>query len=258
MSTNKRPWYKWYPRDFNQDEKVKGLGWDAELIYRRILDVMWQSNNCQLPNDIDYLHKAVAIAIPKKRFATAWLQIQRENFSLFSEKNGFIYSKRLKIELKELIKLSNIRKKLGKKGGVAKAIAIGKQKLKQMGSDTDTDTDTDIEIKDNPKGKDGKIAVPLKNIISNGSIPKVKAEIQKVGKELYDKRIFPEVFAFINKIKKEQKSERAILHSLTRCYAKSVNKGGFKKDGGPWAYCTRIIQIENGNFNEAEHLKTQA
>jgi len=141
LSSHRRPWYKWYPRDFNQDEKVKGLGWDAELIYRRLLDVMWQSNDCQLPNDIDYLHNAVAIAIPKERFATAWLQIQRENFQLFTEKNGWICSERLKIEMKGVSNLSNMRKKLGSKGGVAKAKAIAKQKLYQSGSDTDTDTE---------------------------------------------------------------------------------------------------------------------
>ena len=141
MSSHKRPWYKWYPRDFNQDEKVKGLGWDAELIYRRLLDVMWQSNDCQLPNDIDYLHNAVAIAIPKKRFATAWLQIQRENFKLFTEENGYICSERLKIEMEAVCKLSKTRRTLGHLVGVAKAKAIAKQKLYQKGSDTDTDTD---------------------------------------------------------------------------------------------------------------------
>ncbi len=122
--------------------------------------------------------------------------------------------------------------------------------------EVEEEVEEDKEKKENPKGKDGKNTVPLKNIISNGSLPKVKAEIKKIGKELYDNKIFPEVFAFINKMLKEQKSERAILHSLTRCYTKAMNKNGFDKDGGPWAYCTRIMQIENGNFNEAEYKKS--
>jgi len=121
MSSHKRPWYKWWPRDFNQDEKVRGLGFDAELIYRRILDVMWQSNDCQLPNDIDYLHEAVAIALQKDRFCLAWERIQRKNFELFVEENGYIYSKRLKKEMEEVIKLGKIRKKAGRKGGKANA-----------------------------------------------------------------------------------------------------------------------------------------
>jgi len=123
MSSLKRPYYKWYPKDFNQDEKVKGLSWDAELIYRRVLDVMWQSNECQLPNDIDYLHNAVAIAIAKERFLEAWKQIQRKDFELFAEENGWIYSKRLKTEMAEVCRLSELRQKLGRKGGVAKAKA---------------------------------------------------------------------------------------------------------------------------------------
>jgi len=147
---------------------------DAELIYRRLLDVMWQSNDCQLPNDIDYLHKAVAIAIPKKRFATAWLQIQREDFKLFVEKDGWIYSNRLKLELQDVLKLSETRTKLGKKGGVAKAKAIAKQKLYQKGSDTDTDTDTDnkkkIYKRKMPKGY--ILTDKLKTHALNKNIPK--------------------------------------------------------------------------------------
>jgi len=251
MSSRKRPWYKWWPKEFNQDEKVRGLGWDAELIYRRLLDVMWESNDCKLPNDENYLYEAVAIAIAKKDFATAWLQIQRKNFELFVEQDGWIYSERLKREMEDVVNLSKIREKLGKKGGLAKAKAIAKQKPKQKGSHIDID----IELKD--KSTDGKKAVPSKDLISKSAIPKIKAETQKVGKELYDKKIFPKVFTFINKMLKEQKSERAILHTLTRCYAKAMNKDGFKKDGDPWAYCTRIMQIEDGNFNEAEYLKTK-
>jgi hypothetical protein len=172
MSSNKRPWYKWYPRDFNQDEKVKGLSWDAELIYRRLLDVMWQSNDCQLPNDIDYLYNAVAIAIAKERFATAWLQIQREKFQLFIEKDGWIISERLKKEMEDVVKLSETRQKLGKKGGVAKAIAIAKQKLYQSCSDTDTDTDIKKIYKRKipdffPLTKELKIYALTKGILKN-------------------------------------------------------------------------------------------
>jgi len=29
-----------------------------------------------------------------------------------------------------------------------------------------------------------------------------------------------------------------------------------KFNSDPWAYCTKTIQVENGNFNEAESIKT--
>ena len=51
---------------------------------------------------------------------------------------------------------------------------------------------------------------------------------------------------------KEKKSERAILHTLVRC--------AMKKDflQGPWAYCLKIIQVEDGNFNEYEYRKDKS
>jgi len=145
MSSALRPWYKWYPKDFNTDEKVQCLDWMAELIYRRLLDVMWQSNDCRLPNDVDALSNCCGFATAKDTFLVGWKQIQRKDFELFEENGNWIYSKRLKKEMKECLKLSEQRRKLGRKGGLAKgkakAKAKGVAKLKQKGSDTDTDTD---------------------------------------------------------------------------------------------------------------------
>ena len=53
---------------------------------------------------------------------------------------------------------------------------------------------------------------------------------------------------------KQGKNERAILHTLTRCYLKHQTQPFTKKDS-PWAYCIKIIQVENGNFNERDYLK---
>ena len=109
--------------------------------------------------------------------------------------------------------------------------------------------------KNNIKKPDG---LPEKDLIQIGSVTKIKEEIEKLSKKLYDEKILLKVHAFVNKMFKENKNERAVLHSLTRCYAKSRYKNDFKKDGGPWAYCTKIIQVENGNYNEAEYFKTKA
>jgi len=256
MSSKKRPWYKWWVKDFNQDEKVKGLSWDAELIYRRLLDVMWQSNECQLPNDTKYLINAVAFAKGKDEFLLNWSQIQRPKFELFTVEGDWIYSKRLKKEMEEATKLANKRKKYGKRGGLAKGKAKATAKLKQKGSDTDTDTDSDIKDKSN----DGQKAVLEIKELDKFAMPEIRKNVKKIGEELYKSKIFEKVWPFINKCRKHNINERTILHALTRCYLKATTGGGFKgmvnkKDRTPWGYCLSIIKVEDGNYNEREFQK---
>lgn len=43
-----RPWYKWFPGDYLAD--TYSLSWDADLLYRRILDALWQHET--LPRDL--------------------------------------------------------------------------------------------------------------------------------------------------------------------------------------------------------------
>ena len=148
MSSDRRPWFPWYPRDFNQDEKVRCLSDDGELLYRRALDVMWQANTLQLPSNCYKLANALARGWDQKRFEKAWNEIQTPGFELFqTTKDGeFIYSSRLKKEADKIEQLSNSRKKLGKLGGLAKAkqklsksLANAKANSKQTLSHTDTD-----------------------------------------------------------------------------------------------------------------------
>ena len=95
MSTGKRPWYKWYPKDFVADEKVQSLSPIAELIYRRLLDVMWQSNECRLLNVCLRLANMVGRGLTQEQFENAWSEIQTEGFELFktTDDNRWIYSK---------------------------------------------------------------------------------------------------------------------------------------------------------------------
>ena len=253
----KPPAFQLYASDFDMDT----ASWDNEEVgvYFRLL--MYQWVNGSIPDDINRLAKITRIG--QKRFKKSW-RIVSNKFQNNS-KNGLI-NIRMELTRQEQDNYRKLQSEAGKRG-VEKKRQKGIYPFKKS-SDPLTNPSSDPATRNQafqssslketiPKGTDGKKAVPLKDIISNGSIPKIKAEIQKVGKELYDNKIFIEVFAFINKMLKENKSERAILHSLTRCYAKAMNKNGFDKDGGPWAYCTKIIQIENGNFNEAEYLKTK-
>jgi len=250
MSSNRRPWYKWWPKDFIVDEKVQCLSPIAELIYRRALDVMWQANACQLPNVCQSLTNAFGKGLSQNEFEKAWSEIQKQEYELFkiTEDGKWIYSKRLMEEMKECENISKIRTGLGKKGAKAKAKAIAKAKAnglpKQTSSDTDTDSDTDKELT-----LKGTYVPPTKDEIENESAVKLKKDLQAASKEIYDKNIFPKVNAWVNTMRKSGKNDRAILHTLLRCIMKPPKESC-------WAYCTKIINIEDGNFNERDHQKT--
>ena len=93
-----------------------------------------------------------------------------------------------------------------------------------------------------------------KNIFEHGSSLKIKEGLNEVANKLKDENIFKNSHAFKNKMAKEGKNERAILHSLCRCYIKGKDKP-FKNNSLAWAYCTKIMEVENGNYNERENTK---
>jgi len=133
MSSNLRPWYKWWPKDFIADEKVQCLSPLAELVYRRSLDIMWQANDGHLPNVCLKLANALSNKISEDDFKKAWNEIQSEGFELFktTEDGKFIYSQRLLDQMKALERIREKRVKAGKKGGKATATANAKQVLHQ-------------------------------------------------------------------------------------------------------------------------------
>ena len=143
MSSDRRPWYPWYPRDFNQDEKVKCLSDDAELLYRRALDVMWQATALQLPSNCLKLALALARGWTTERFEKAWSEVQTPGYELFktTENGDFIYSERLSREADKIKRLSEIRSIQGSKGKAKQLPSNCQAKAKQKPNHTDTDTD---------------------------------------------------------------------------------------------------------------------
>lgn len=131
MSSSRRPWFPWYPADFNQDEKVRMLSDDAELLYRRVLDVLWQANDLQLPSNCQKLAKALARNWSSERFESAWSEIQTPGFELLktTDDGDWIYSKRLKLEAERFLKLSQERSIIGKKGAKAKTKQLPSKSL---------------------------------------------------------------------------------------------------------------------------------
>jgi len=126
-----------------------------------------------------------------------------------------------------------------------KKIAQEKQECNTEVTGTSSSSSSSSELK-----KSKAFSLPSKEEINESSKPKLKDDIEQLSKKLYDEKIFPKVYSFKNKMLKDGKNERTILHVLSRCYLKRK----FKE--GPWAYCLKIIQIEDGNYNERDYLKT--
>ena len=74
-------------------------------------------------------------------------------------------------------------------------------------------------------------------------------KINSVSEALYRSGKFPKVHAFKNKMLKDAKNHNALLHALNQVQRLPIKAGA-------WAYCTKIMQIENGNYNEADYVKT--
>jgi len=74
------------------------------------------------------------------------------------------------------------------------------------------------------------------------------SKIDEVAEQLYRSQKFPKVHAFKNKMLKEVKNPRALLDTLVN-FARIPHVKG----DGAWAYCTKVMQIENGNYNEQDY-----
>ena len=93
--------------------------------------------------------------------------------------------------------------------------------------------------------------LPSKEILNDASLKKINSDIETLCEKLYQENIFAKVHAFKNQMLKKNKNERAVLHALSRCYMKRV----FDKSDA-WGYCLKIMQVEDGNYNEREYQKT--
>jgi hypothetical protein len=90
--------------------------------------------------------------------------------------------------------------------------------------------------------------------MENSSTLKINQALDDMCADLLAKKIFQKVYAFKNKMLKEGRNPRSILHTLSRCYLKGQSTGF---DGlTPWGYCQQIISVEDGNYNERDHAKT--
>ena len=111
------------------------------------------------------------------------------------------------------------------------------------------------KVKKVKKEKKTPYRVPDLESIEVDSKLKIKEELDKITKFLYDTKIFLKAPMFVNTMRKQEKNDRAVLHTLMRCRLKATREK-FKDDKAVWAYCTKIINVEDGNYNEKDFAKT--
>jgi uncharacterized protein YdaU (DUF1376 family) len=66
---NRAPAFQWYPRDYESDEEVKLMTYEAEGVYRRLLDHQWLHGG--IPSDVGTLARLVP-KVSGARFRKLW------------------------------------------------------------------------------------------------------------------------------------------------------------------------------------------
>jgi hypothetical protein len=141
---NQTPWYAFYPKDFAGDVKVKAMTAHAELVYRRAIDHLWELDN--LPNDPDWLFRALGDKLTRDEFDAAWASIQFPGYeALKATRDGkSLYSSRQHENRKKHLKIAQIRSDAGRKGAESRWENDSK------------DSDVDGKGKDLPMATNGK------------------------------------------------------------------------------------------------------
>ncbi len=137
-------WFKFYPKDFMDDEEVKSMDYEAIGLYWVMLCHCW--TNDSMPSDHKKLQRIFKVSSHK--FKKLWIQINEK----FFEKDSRYFNKRILEEKNNLEKDFRKKSDSGSKGADSRwhrhkdeyGDAIGDAIISPM-QDTDTDIDTEID-----------------------------------------------------------------------------------------------------------------
>jgi len=223
------------------DDAITLFGYKANYIFWRVLELMAREFNINNPGKNTF-----SLSFFKSKLRTNWgptsevLEFYQTRHRIYFElfNNNGLRSIRLNCpKLKELC--DEYTQKLLKENRETVPTEIG----------SDSDIEVEEEVKEDKDPKKELFQLPNKEEINESSMPKIKEDIEEICDYLYETKKFPKVHAFKNKMLKEEKYERAILHTLVRCALKD------NFEDTPWAYCKKIIEVENGNYIEYEYGK---
>lgn len=252
---------KWYKHlvdsgdDPDIDDAISLFGPDAYYVFFRTLEIMSREFDYKNPGKNEF-----SVTFFKKKFRISWKKTVK--VMQYFDQRGRIFSnfsnncKLGKIELycpklQELCD-EHSRKKMSKKSGVSQESVRNESR-----AEPEAEAEAEPEAEPEPEADYLKKQFFNNEFLKSDEINlaskrKIFEYIEKSAQYLKDKNIFSEVDSFIEKMRNKKINERAILHSLIRCSIKC------KFDATPWHYCSKIIQIENGNYNEIENGKIKA
>lgn len=235
---SKAPAFQTYAADFYIDTN----SWTIEEIgiYQRLLLTEWA--NGSVPNDEERLARIAGCKL--KIFKKFWPIISQK----FSQNgNGNLINKRME----------QVRENQHKYIESQKQKAINRWKTKYAGADAtampvhcSSSSSLSSSLNINSKEEaDAPFKLPTKEEIEEGSDTLILSMVDQISSILYKEKIFPEVNAFKNKMLKNNMNPRSILHTLSRAYLKR------EFDDGPWAFCQKIITIEDKKYNARDYAK---
>jgi len=95
MSCDKRPWFKWFPKEYMLKPEVMALNDTAELLYRRILDELAMAPSMSIDSDKTSVFALVGRGIERDVFDDAFDSLFTEGFEALTLRNGKIYSEEI-------------------------------------------------------------------------------------------------------------------------------------------------------------------
>ena len=244
-------YYRFFPGDYQRD--TGDLSMIEDCAYRRLLDYYY-SNEKPLPTDRSRLCRICRAFTTEEQSAVEYII---ERYFVLS---GDCYrNRKADEEISERQEFREAQSNRGKKGAEARwgkaqeetqamQPPLHKHKRKDgLPSPSPSPSPLPIKEKEKLKQPDGQdFILPSFDEILFSSGPKTKSDLQKVCKQLYGEKTFPEVYAFSNTQLKAKMNPKAVIHALARCV--------ISKPKEPWGYCQKIIAVENGNYNERDNV----
>lgn len=233
----KQPAFQLYAADFYMDT----ASWSIEEVgvYTRLLFYQWV--NGSIPDDLCRIARIAGCSL--KRIPKVWSQVKLK----FSKRDdGNLINERLEETRQKQLNYAETRRKAAetrweKNDAYASTGAMHTECSSSSSSSSVKDKTS--------KEEQAPLKIPSKDEIENQSKPQTEESIKRLSKHLYDEKIFPDIYAFVNKTKKHKANLRAVVHTLTKCVvARPVE---------PWAYCVKVMSQEDGNFNARDYEKNK-
>ena len=260
MSSDCRPWFKWFPKEFMSDEKVRCLSLRENAIYRNLLDTMWQSSDCKLPNDIQSLFYAsgAAMEMTIDEFQKFWARIQKTGFALFSSDDNWIWSKRLMKQHINCVEQSDKAR-----AAILKRWSMEREKREkndesfqspntdELRSNAERNTNESISnIQSQNQNQNKKeSAVPpnhFENKIAIEYVESIKYFAEQSIRNLKFKKTKWNPFQFVQKHIQESKHPLAVIDALKQIAIDSSIEN-------PWTYGNAVVKTNSGNYYEREN-----